>query len=370
MFPHCFHPVSVDVSIDVSIIVSKLFPNCFHIVSTLFPICCHLVSISLPFFTMTTRMPPTVFFEEGKTIFRGRKKTTRHQRKLNRDMDLFRAFFGTWPSVCSELWRRVDPINTLHPKSLAIHLLWALMLMCCYSTEVINGALAGVDEDTFRKWSMPWVRAISTLSSELIDFDMRFEGNWHYWTFCVDGKHCPIQEPRLPFWSGWFSHKFQSAGLSYEIATACTTGLIIWVNGPFPAGKWPDDKIFRRDLAHLVRTNIEKGICDAGYRNCERWLYKAVWRTKRGLRENWPRNDLHEYIRARHEQTNGRFDNWNCVSSVFRHARELHSDFFHAVVVITQLEIKSGYAKQFDIVPKPYVAGEQPIPQPPPPPSP
>jgi DDE superfamily endonuclease len=238
--------------------------------------------------------------------------------------------------------------------------------MCCYATEVVNGALAGVDEDTFRKWTTPWIRAISLLSLELVDFDMRFEGNWHYWTFCVDGKHCPIQEPRRPFWKGWFSHKYQHAGLSYEIATACTTGKIIWTNGPFPAGKWPDPKIFRRDLAHLVRTDIERGICDAGYMNCERWLYKAIWRTKKALEEGMPRNDLHDYIRARHEQTNGRLNKFNCLSCLFRHDIRLHTDYFHACVSVVQLEIIFGFASQFDVIPKPYVCGEEPLPQPPP----
>lgn len=308
---------------------------------------------------------PTLFFDEGKKIFRGKRKKTKHQRSLHTDLDKFRSFFGTWPCICAELWRRIQPYENVHPKTLAKHLLWALLLMNCYAIETVNGSLVGVDEDTFRKWTKPWVIAISNLSMELIDFDMRFEGHWHYWSFCVDGKHCPINEPS-PFWTGWYSHKFNAAGLAYEIATAVTTGKIIWVNGPFPAGKFPDDKIFRRDLAHLVRVGVEKGVADAGYRNCEKWLFKPSWRTYKGLKKEEPRNDLHEYIRARHEQTNGRIDRFNCVSCVFRHDRELHVHFFHAAVVVVQLEIIHGFAEQFDIIPKPYVCGEQPVPVPPP----
>ena len=69
-----------------------------------------------------------------------------------------------------------------------------------------------------------------------------------------------------------------------------------------------------------------------------------------------PRNDLHDFIRARHEQTNGRLHQWNCIASKFRHDREKHVDFFHAVAAIVQLEIMHGFAAQFNIEPvEPYV---------------
>ena len=209
--------------------------------------------------------------------------------------------------------------------------------------------------DTIRDWAKPWIPAISQLSSQLIDFDMRFEGNWHFWTFCVDGVHSPIPEPRRPFWKGWFSHKFQGAGLAYEVATAVTTGKIIWINGPFPAGKWPDFKIFKRGgLAELVRPDIERGVCDAGYFHCDAWLFRPPWRSKKGIELGLPRNDLHEFIRARQEQTNSRLHNFNCVGGIFRYDRREHIDWFHAAAVVVQLEIIHGLLPQFSIIPKPW----------------
>lgn len=302
---------------------------------------------------------PLTFFEEGKNIFRGKRKETKHQRSLHKDLDLFRSFFATWPCICAELWRRIDPIESLNKKSRPMHLLWALLLMCCYSTEAVNGSLAGVDEDTFRKWALPWVPAISNLSMELFDFDRRFEGKWHYWTFAVDGIHCPIQEPRRPFWKGWWSHKFNGPGLAYEVATAVTTGLIVWVNGPFPAAKWPDHKIFKHGLAKLVRTDIEKGVADAGYHHCDKWLFLPFWRKKEAMKNKVPRNDLHEYIRARHEQLNSRLHRFNCISSIFRHKLDTHQDYFYGSAVVVQLEIMHGFLSQFDIVPKPWVDPQQ-----------
>ena len=306
---------------------------------------------------MATKISATTFFEQGKEIFRGRRKATRHQKSLHTQLDMFRAFFGTWPAICSLLWEMIDPCAMIHPKSLAKHLLWALFIMYNYTKESVSASFLGVDEDTLRKWARPWMKAISNLSIELIDFGNRFSGNWHYWTFCVDGVHCPIPE-QSPFWKKWYSHKFCAAGLAYEIATAVTTGFIIWVNGPFPAGAWRDPDIFKFELAKLVRLGIEKGISDAGYLHCHKWLFLPHWRTKKGIRDNEPRNDLHEYIRARHEQTNGRITTWNCLSVPFRHDIKEHGDWFNAIVVITQLEIQNGFAEQFDIVPKPFVGAD------------
>ena len=56
-----------------------------------------------------------------------------------------------------------------------------------------------------------------------------------------------------------------------------------------------------------------------------------------------------ERTRGRHEQTNSRIKVWNCTSQEFRHARELHQQFFFAVAVIVQLEIQYGIAHAFPI---------------------
>ena len=65
----------------------------------------------------------------------------------------------------------------------------------------------------------------------------------------VDGVDCPIQEP-IPFDPQWFSHKFRGPGLKYEIAVCIQTGDIVWANGPFKCGKWPDVKILRHGSCH------------------------------------------------------------------------------------------------------------------------
>ena len=43
-----------------------------------------------------------------------------------------------------------------------------------------------------------------------------------------------------PFYSGWYSHKFKVAGIRYEEAVSINGGDIVWTNGLFCTGNWPD----------------------------------------------------------------------------------------------------------------------------------
>ena len=64
----------------------------------------------------------------------------------------------------------------------------------------------------------------------------------------------------------WFSHKTNGAAVRYKIGTSIQTGLIVWTNGPFPAGAWPDDRIFKAKLAHLLEDG-DLVHADRGYVN-------------------------------------------------------------------------------------------------------
>ena len=63
----------------------------------------------------------------------------------------------------------------------------------------------------------------------------------------VDGTDCPIQEPS-PFDKMWYSHKFNGAGVHYEVAVAIGTGHIVHVQGPYPCGAYPDIVIAREGV--------------------------------------------------------------------------------------------------------------------------
>ena len=83
----------------------------------------------------------------------------------------------------------------------------------------------------------------------------------------LDGTDCRIREP-APFNKKWYSHKFKGPGLRYEIGLCIFSGHIVWVSGPFPCGEYPDLKIIREGIIHLLKEG-EMLIADGGYKGGE-----------------------------------------------------------------------------------------------------
>ena len=59
----------------------------------------------------------------------------------------------------------------------------------------------------------------------------------------IDGVHFRCTEPR-PFWDGWYSHKFNAAGVDLEVGIDIIKGDICWINGLHRAAV-PDINVFR-----------------------------------------------------------------------------------------------------------------------------
>lgn len=55
----------------------------------------------------------------------------------------------------------------------------------------------------------------------------------------IDESDVPIKEPE-PFDPSHFSHKFMQTGLRYEVDLNISNVSIVWVNGPYPCGAYPD----------------------------------------------------------------------------------------------------------------------------------
>ena len=148
----------------------------------------------------------------------------------------------------------------------------------------------------------------------------------------VDGTDCPINEPQ-PFNKKWYSHKFKSAGLRYEVGVGLQSGDICWVNGPFPCGSWSDLKIFKSKLANRLLPG-EMVEADKGY------PHRKV-RTPRNIVSQTDKRAKSK-ARARHETVNKRFKQWSCLTQNFRHELWKHRLCFEAVVVCTQLSFYHG----------------------------
>lgn len=145
-----------------------------------------------------------------------------------------------------------------------------------------------------------------------------------------DGTDCPINEPR-PFHTGWFSHKFNGPGLRYEVGFS-VEGHLVWFNGPFPCGSFPDLKIFKEGMAHDLDPT-ERGILDNGYKH-------NLCVSKDGLTQSL--KDIHRPIRARYETVNSRLKNSQVLHHPLGHLLDLHMYCFHAVAQVTAMLISTS----------------------------
>ncbi len=147
----------------------------------------------------------------------------------------------------------------------------------------------------------------------------------------LDGTDFSIEEPR-PFDPKWYSHKFKGAGIRYEIGLNIKTGDIVWANGGYPCGRWPDLKIARDLLIHKLGTD-EKVIADDGYQDKKYFIFP----------KGYPNiNKYLKQVMSRHETVNHRIRHFFVLQRIFRHDVTLHPICFHAVVNITQLSIENG----------------------------
>jgi hypothetical protein len=272
----------------------------------------------------------------------------------------FKEMFGCSPFLCSLLWEWLSDPEQLSPSVgiHAIHLLWALMFLKAYFTEAIGAALCGCDEKTYRKWV--WIvvgelahidvvshhmafmyhacNDILQLQSSIhlvkIKWENRYINDWGgICRISLDGTDFRIKEPQ-PFNPCWYSHKFKGPGLRYEVAVSISSGWIVWTNGPFPCGSYPDLRIARSEGG--IQEMMDEGemyIADAGYRDGGEYAL-----TPDGL--NNANSRVFGVIRARHETINGRFKEWRALSCLFRHDLRKHWSVFMAIANITQIELE------------------------------
>jgi hypothetical protein len=115
---------------------------------------------------------------------------------------------------------------------------------------------------------------------------------------------------------------------------AVKTGWIVFINGPFIAGSWPDLRIARSKLHHIIPKD-EFYLADRGYR---------AQNTPGVTKDDIPEHERPKmnWLMARHETVNTRFKDWGILKHRFTLAEHRHRYIFYAIAVITQVEISSG----------------------------
>jgi hypothetical protein len=154
----------------------------------------------------------------------------------------------------------------------------------------------------------------------------------------VDGTdfHIP-QKGAATKGNAFGSHKYVGkSALRYELWVDILAGNLVWIQGPYPAGKYTDITIFNKVLRNFLEPG-ERVEADEGYRGHPdkiKWLGSVA-----NLAEN---RAMQGRVRACHETLNGQLKNWGILSQVFRHHITMHGDVFRACTVVTQLTIENG----------------------------
>ena len=157
-------------------------------------------------------------------------------------------------------------------------------------------------------------------------------------TMTVDGTDFRIpQKGAATKGNAFASHKYAGkSALRYELGVDILAGNLVWIQGPYPAGKYTDIVIFNKVLRNFLEPG-ERVEADEGYRGHPDKI-------------KCPGNDanpaenraMQGRVRARHETLNGRLKNWGILSQVYRHDIMRHGDVFRACAVLTQLTVENG----------------------------
>jgi hypothetical protein len=165
----------------------------------------------------------------------------------------------------------------------------------------------------------------------------------------IDGVHCRIEEPRVHNpGSAHYSHKFNAAGVGYEIGIAIYSSRLVWIAGPFPAsrhdltifrGGKPDEDKDPNALIFSIPAG-KKAIADSAY-SAEAGDGGTIVISRPG-----DPPDLRRFkarAKARHETFNGRLKSFRVLDVPYRGLRLQHASAFEAVCVAVQYDMENGH---------------------------
>lgn len=293
-------------------------------------------------------------------------------------LERWTSFFNAEPEVVAHAWSLLIEDEGFAEELFIdpAYLLWALMLLKMYSTEPVLAGMLGVDEDTFRKWAWYFIEEVSYLEPEVVSFFYHL----FYFPHCfippshfvssvparmckilfanrkkgdvgndcmlqVDGTDCKATNQGVcP--KAFYSFKFKSSGLRYEVANNIITDDICSITGPMPPGDWPDVEVFRFALKGDLDEN-ERVETDDGYIGEDPCFTKCPGGIRSMEDERW--HAKRSKARNRGETVNHRLKTFGVLGGTFRHDIEKHSMCFRACAVFVQLSFQIGSKKLLSV---------------------
>ena len=122
--------------------------------------------------------------------------------------------------------------------------------------------------------------------------------------------------------------------MRYEVGICIQTGWIVWINGPYPCGEWPDLRIARESIIYELDDN-EFFLADGGYHDRNQYSVTPTGGNQFSDRQK-------AVARARHESINKSLKSFDILKQKFRHPLDKHNTVFNSVANVTQLRIMNG----------------------------
>lgn len=277
------------------------------------------------------------------------RKIQRAKHRTNRKR--FTSHYGCSPRVASMIYEdlqrtQVAAARVSGKQQLKVrHFLMALHMLKVYPTEIQREAIFDLSPSYARKWVWFYVEKIAALKADKIVWP----DNWDdedIWIISVDGTHFWIKEPQHPEWSmdeTYYSHKYNKAGLNYELGIDLARNRLVWMNGPFPAGSNDISIFIQHGLRDKLLTLAKVAIGDAGYNG-----HPLVLSTPNPLDDDDVKLFKSRALK-RHEKFNGHIKTFRALDTRFRHSIARFQNVVEAVCVICQYQIETD-KPLFDIL--------------------
>jgi len=147
-------------------------------------------------------------------------------------------------------------------------LLQTLHFLYRYQRECERESTFDSSRKTIRKWCWHYVERIQALKADKIVFPSEDDLIGDDWIMTVDGVHCATNEPGHLIFSmdkKYFSHKKKRVGLCYKLGIALYESKLIWLNGPFPAGRNDNGNFKHGGLKQKLKSIRRRALADKIY---------------------------------------------------------------------------------------------------------
>lgn len=283
------------------------------------------------------------FLEMGLAIHFNNPKRLEKRSRASK-LESFVSYYGCSPLICASLWELLQTTKTPRAKvskknAKPRYFLMTLHHLRVYPTEKQAEGPWGVTRKTRRKWVKFFLKKIRRLKTEKIVFPEDWGDD--IWIMSVDGTHCWINEPIHPDWSQdrkFYSHKYNKAGINYELGVSLSSSHLIWMNGPFRAGA-SDARVFRkRGLMEKLQALGKKTIGDRGYQGKK---YEHVMSTFNCM-DSYGTRKFKSRALKRQENFNNMTKRFEILQGRFRHGVKEFKYSFESICVICQLQLENG----------------------------